>query len=125
MSNPVVHFEIPADDMERAQGFYSRAFGWSINSMPGMRYTLLGTAPTGEGGAPTEPGSINGGMLERQDPVQSPVITINVPEIDAALAKIQEVGGGTVREKWAVGDMGFAAYFTDSEGNVLGLWETA
>jgi predicted enzyme related to lactoylglutathione lyase len=125
VSGRVVHFEIPADDIGRAEAFYRDAFGWSINSIPGMGYTLIGTVPTDDAGRPTEPGAINGGMLARQEPVTSPVITIDVADIVEALAHIERLGGKTLRDKMSVGDMGFAAYFTDSEGNVVGLWENA
>jgi predicted enzyme related to lactoylglutathione lyase len=125
MSGRVVHFEIPADDVPRAEAFYRDAFGWSINSMPNMGYTLVGTVATDDVGRPVEPGAINGGMLARQEPVTSPLITIEVADIVEALAQIERLGGKTVRDKMSVGEMGFAAYFTDSEGNVVGLWENA
>lgn len=64
MPDSVVHFEIPVDNMGRAQKFYKETFGWSINAMPEMGYALLGTAPSNEDGRPTQPGAINGGMLE-------------------------------------------------------------
>ena len=124
MSGRVVHFEIPADDVERAQGFYRDAFGWQMNSIPDMGYTLVGTTPSGDNG-PLDPGAINGGMLERQDPVQSTVVTIEVDDIDAALKTVEGLGGKTVRSGMPVGDMGFAAYFADPEGNVVGLWQNA
>lgn len=124
MADKVVHFELPADNVERAQDFYRRAFGWSVSSQPGMGYTLLGTAPSGKDGAPTEPGAINGGMLERQKPILSPVITIEVDSIDESLKRIETLGGRVVRGKQPVGNIGYAAYFADSEGNVLGLWQT-
>ena len=72
-----------------------------------------------------EVGCIGGGMLQRQDPVQSPVIVLQVDDIDAARRAIGRHGGATVRAKMPVGDMGFAAYFTDSEGNLVGLWQGA
>jgi uncharacterized protein len=125
MADKVVHFEIPADNLERARDFYGTAFGWSITSAPGQGYMLLGTAPTGKDGAPTEPGAINGGMMARQKPVTSPVLTIEVKNIDDALKRIESLGGRVVRKKEPVMNMGFAAYFTDSEGNVLGLWQSA
>lgn len=125
MSGRVIHFELPADDVERAQAFYSKAFGWKMRSMPGMGYTLVGTTPTDEKGMPTQAGAINGGMLKRQAPVQTPLITVHVAEIDAALRTIEKLGGATVRAKIPVGDMGFAAYFRDTEGNVVGLWQDA
>lgn len=121
----VVHFELPADDVERAQAFYREAFGWRMNSMPGMGYTLVATTPTGDDGAPTEPGGINGGMLTRQAPITAPVITIGVEDIEASLSTIEKLGGSVALGKQAVGDMGFSAYFTDPEGNVVGLWQSA
>jgi predicted enzyme related to lactoylglutathione lyase len=124
MSGRVVHFEIPVDDPDRAAAFYGTAFGWDLSSMPGMGYTLASTGPSGDQG-PTEPGFINGGMLRRCDEVPSPVITIGVDDMVAALATIEQNGGSTVRGKEPVGDMGFAAYVKDSEGNVLGLWQNA
>ena len=53
------------------------------------------------------------------------MLTVDVADIDAALSAIGKPAASTVREKFAVGDMGFAAYFTDTEGNVVGLWENA
>lgn len=125
MADKVVHFELPADNLPRAQNFYQRAFDWSINTMPGMGYSLIQTTPSGKNGSPTEPGAINGGMLARQAPIKNPVITIEVASIDESLTKIESLGGRALRKKEPVGDMGFAAYFSDSEGNVLGLWQTA
>ncbi len=87
-----------------------------------MDYTLVYTTPSGEKG-PLEPGAINGGMLKRQGPIKSPVITINVKDIDATAKKIEEAGGKVVMPKFAVGDFGLSAYFQDTEGNVLGLWQ--
>ncbi|NJC21855.1 hypothetical protein BJ994_000931 [Arthrobacter pigmenti] len=126
MSGRVVHFEIPFDDGDRARSFYRDAFGWNMNEMPEMQYTMVASGPVGEQGMPSEPGFINGGMYKR-DPESSPtpVITVDVESIDTALAKVQELGGSTVGEKMAVGDMGFAAYFRDPEGNIIGLWENA
>ena len=123
MSGRVVHFEIPADDLTRAESFYRDAFGWEINSMPGMGCTLVSTTPSTQTG-PVEPGAINGGMLVRQVPITAPVVTIEVDDIDTALKAIAGLGGHTVRERTPVGDMGFAAYFADTEDNIVGLWES-
>ena len=97
----VVHFEIPADDLVRARDFYSTVFGWKMNQMPQMGYTIVGTTETDEKGMPKEPGAINGGMLEREDPVNHPVITISVENIDQSLEKIVKNGGKVVRGKMA------------------------
>jgi hypothetical protein len=126
MSGKVVHFEIPADDSSRASSFYSEAFGWKMMPVPDMDYTMVGTTASNETGAPTEPGAINGGMYTRNDQLpKSPVVTVDVDDIDAALEKIESLGGSTVSPKVPVGEMGFAAYFQDPEGNVLGLWQNA
>ena len=126
MSGRVVHFEIPADDPERARTFYTEAFGWNLMPVPEMDYTMVGTTPSDESGQPQEPGSINGGMFKRSaDFPQTPVITVDVDDIDAALSRVEELGGSTVAPKIPVGDMGFAAYFKDTEGNVMGLWQNA
>ena len=119
----VVHFEIPADNLARAKKFYNTVFGWKMNEIPEMEYVMVGTVESDENGIPKETGAINGGMLERQDPVKSPVITINVKNIDQAAEAIEKNGGKIVRPKMAVGDMGYAAYFKDTEGNVIGLWQ--
>ena len=125
MSGKVVHFEIPFDDGDRARSFYKDVFDWQVTQMPEMGgYTLVMTGPSGDAG-PTESGFINGGMLSREQGATSgPVIVIDVSSIDESLAKIGTLGGSTVVGKTPVGDMGFAAYFTDPEGNVVGLWET-
>ena len=125
MGARVVHFEVPYDDAERARRFYRDVFAWEVRPMPGMDYDLVSTGPTGEQGVPTEPGYIGGGMLAREAPVTAPVITLQVDDIDGALAAVVEHGGARLGDKLAVGEMGFAAYFTDSEGNLMGLWQDA
>jgi predicted enzyme related to lactoylglutathione lyase len=121
-----VHFEIPFDDGDRARGFYRDAFGWNVQHIPDMDYTMVTSGPTTEQGMPSEPGFINGGMLGRHLASSAgPVITVDVDSIDAALERIEKLGGATVLGKQPVGTMGFAAYFKDPEGNVMGLWESA
>jgi uncharacterized protein len=125
MSGRIVHFEIPFDDGERAQAFYRDAFGWQLQAMPEMSYVLASTGPSGDQG-PTESGFINGGMMSRSDsPSPGPIVVVDVDSIDTTLTRIGELGGSTVVPKQPVGDMGFAAYVRDPEGNVIGLWETA
>ncbi len=121
----VVHFEIPADQVERAKTFYSKAFGWMLNTMPEMDYTIVTTTASDKNGIPTAPGAINGGMGKRRNPLKSVVVTIGVKDIDASLEKIKQLGGKAVGKKMPVGDMGFSAYFKDTEGNVIGLWQSA
>lgn len=123
MSGKVVHFEIPFDDAERARTFYSEAFGWTIREIPGYRYSIVQTGPTGDDGFPTEVGYVGGGMLKRESPADRPVITIDVDDIDEALEKIEELGGMAVLNRQDVAEMGWVAYFKDVEGNLMGLWQ--
>src|SRR5262245_20853527 len=125
MTGRVVHFEVPFDDADRARDFYKEVFDWQIQPMPEMNYTIVSTGPTSDQGMPAEPGFIGGGMMQRQAPVNSPVITIAVDDIDDTITAVEKHGGAAVGEKMAVGEMGFAAYFSDSEGNLMGLWQNA
>ncbi len=124
MSGRVVHFEIPFDDGDRARDFYQNAFGWGLMPMPEMGYTMVSTGPMGDQG-PAESGYIGGGMMKRSEAIQGPIITVDVDDIDATLATIEEHGGKTVTPRQAVGQMGFSAYFSDPEGNLMGLWQNA
>jgi hypothetical protein len=125
MSARVVHFEVPFDDADRARGFYRDVFDWQIQPMPEMDYNIVSTGPVSDEGMPSEPGYIGGGMMQRQAPANTPVITLQVNDIDATLVAIEKHGGSALSEKLQVGDMGFAAYFNDSEGNLMGLWQNA
>ena len=111
--------------MARAQAFYRDAFGWRIDTVSEMNYTLVRTAPTDENGVPTQPGAINGGMLPRGEPVFHPIVTITVDNVDSALETIESLGGRVVVGRTPVGAMGFTGYAKDTEGNVIGLWESA
>lgn len=124
MSGRVVHFEVPYDDAERARAFYSDVFDWSIQPVPELDYSFVRTGPTDGTGMPTEPGYIGGGMFQRQEDIGRPIVTIEVDDATKALTAIAEHGGAAVGDPQQVGDMGIAAYFTDSEGNLMGLWQT-
>jgi len=124
----VIFFEVPADDLARARKFYGTVFDWKMNEIPQMHYTQVGTVEAdrlGVRGTPKEPGAINGGMVERGDSVKSPVIYINVKNIDEAATTIEKNGGKIIQPRTPVGNFGFAAYFRDTEGNVVGLWQFA
>jgi predicted enzyme related to lactoylglutathione lyase len=123
----VVHFEIPAEDLDRAKNFYGAVFGWELQTVPMNEgeYTSIKTTDVDEQTqSPKEPGAINGGMFVRDNQLTSPVITIDVDGIDDALKQVEAEGGSTVTPRTAIPGMGAFAYFKDPEGNVLGLWET-
>ncbi len=120
----VVHFEVPADDMARASKFYADVFGWHNIPMPQMNYTMAHSGPTDDtNGMPQAAGFINGGIMQRKD-IKSPTIVLDVPNVDAAVEKAVVAGSKVIRPKVKVGDMGYVAYVTDSEGNTIGVWET-
>ncbi|HET9724017.1 MAG TPA: VOC family protein [Actinomycetota bacterium] len=121
----IVHFEIPVDDLARAKDFYGSTFGWGLEDAQGMPYTLVRTVAVDEKQMPTEPGAINGGMMQRSLDVSSPVLTIEVASVGDALERIEGAGGSVVQPRQEIPGMGAFAYFRDTEGNTLGLWETA
>lgn len=125
MTGEVGHFEIPADNRERAHKFYSATFGWKMNPMPGMDYTMVSTGATDDKGMPNAPGYIGGGIGKRQSPLEHPIVTIVVDEISAAEKSIEKNGGKIIQRKKPIGDgsMGWTGYFKDSEGNVIGLYQ--
>jgi predicted enzyme related to lactoylglutathione lyase len=121
----VVHFEIPADDEGRAREFYREVFGWQLQEMPEMDYTIvMTTAVDQQTQLPTEPGAINGGLMKRSSDTPSPVITVDVESIDDSMKQIESRGGSVVKPRTEIPGMGAFAYFKDPEGNVMGLWET-
>ncbi|HUI01004.1 MAG TPA: VOC family protein [Nitrososphaerales archaeon] len=121
----VVHFEIPAKDVKRASNFYGKAFGWTFNQFPGFEYWSIGTTMSDKNGMPTSPGAINGGMGKKGGMApKAVVVTIGVKDIDAALASVKKLGGKQSGKKMPVGDMGWSAYFEDTEGNLIGLWQS-
>ena len=116
---------MPDDDGDRARSFYGDVFGWQIHSMPEMQYDMVSTGLVSDQGMPSEPGYVGGGMTQRGDIVSRPVITIQVDDVNDTLARVRSSGGSAVGEPIPVGDMGVAAYFQDSEGNLMGLWQNA
>ena len=115
MANAIVHFEIPADDVQRAQKFYKQAFGWKISDPWKMNYFLVETKEKGEDG-------INGGLMQRKQPGQPFMNYISVASIDASLKKVEKAGGTVCMPKMEIGPgMGWIAAFKDTEGNVMGF----
>jgi uncharacterized protein len=109
MSRPV-HFEIPAQDPERAKQFFSKVFGWQFQqAMPDYHFAL-----TGEGMG------IDGAIMKRPGPVTNSIL---VDSIDEYMTKVEQHGGTIVVPKTEIPGMGFYANFTDTEGNIHGLWQ--
>jgi uncharacterized protein len=125
--NGVTHFEIPADNVERAENFYREAFGWETqrwDNPEGMIYSMALTTPVGEDMRPTAPGKINGAICQRNPIHGSPVMVLEVEGIEDALRKVADAGGEALTGPIPVSDMGRYAMFRDTEGNTLGLWQS-
>jgi predicted enzyme related to lactoylglutathione lyase len=120
----VIHFEIHAEDPERAVRFYQALFGWEISKWDGPHdYWLVKTGPDGEPG-------INGGLLRRHGPapadgqaVNAFVCTVGVASVDDSLAAVTAHGGAVAMPKMPVPGVGWLAYGKDTEGNILGLMQ--
>ncbi len=109
------HFEIPAENPERAMTFYQNVFGWTFQKWDGpMPYWMIITGPD------SEPG-INGGLMPRQHAGQPCVNTVAVADVDAAIATVTKNGGGVAVPKMAVPGVGWLAYCTDLDGHIFGL----
>jgi len=114
----IVHFDLPAEDLERAKTFYSSLFGWTFELAPGWTDFYLITT-TAEDGSP----GVGGGMGKRGVPDQRIANYIGVPSVDACLADVTRLGGKVVLQKTAVPKFGYLAICEDTEGNPFGLWE--
>ncbi len=113
----ITHFEIPADDPERAIKFYENAFGWRIEKWEGpIEYWLIMTGPEDEPG-------IDGGLARREDPATTLENFIDTKDLDASLKAVTAQGGLITRPKMAVPGVGWLAYIKDTEGNIFGLME--
>lgn len=123
--DPVVHFELPSDDRERAKSFYTDVFGWEIEESPFEDdvYTSVITSPVDDEYLHEESGAINGAIIDREEETPTPLVTIEVDDIESYESVISEAGGEMIVEKGEVPESGYFAYFTDSEDNVVGLWE--
>lgn len=123
MKNRVVHFEIQADNPERAMKFYKEVFGWEFEKWGKEMYWTVLTAPRNS----TEPG-INGGLVARSGGVERQafginayICTIEVEDFDDISEKIEVAGGTVSMPKYAIADMAWQGYFLDTEGNTFGV----
>ena len=112
----VVHFELPADDPERAVRFYREVFNWKIEKWGGpVDYWLVTTGKDKEAG-------INGAIGRREQMIGY-VNTIDVPSVDEFTDKVTASGGEVVMPKWPVPGVGYVAYCKDPEGNIFGIMQ--
>ena len=122
--NPVVHFEMPYEDLDRVSAFYREAFGWGMQPTgPDMGdYILAATAETGADGRPTAPGTINGGFYPRRpDAPAHPSVVIAVADIEAAARGVADGGGEVLGDPIEIPGIGRYVSFHDPEGNRVSL----
>jgi len=124
--NPVVHFEMPANDIKRMSDFYTNAFGWKTQALGEdmMNYVLVSTTETDKEGSPETLGKINGGFFPNEggEPAH-PSVVISVENIKDSMKKITEAGGKVIGEPMEIPGFGMYVSFTDTEGNRSSIME--
>jgi predicted enzyme related to lactoylglutathione lyase len=127
----IVHFEIPADDIERAREFYNNLFGWKIDKFS-ANDSQLTSAATGEPidywmvSTVDDKGNraLGGGLMKRQMPEQHITNYINVTSVDDYSSKVKDLGGNVLSPKHAVPGLGYFVLCQDTEKNNFALWES-
>ncbi len=123
--NPVVHFEMPAEDRKRMADFYTKVFGWKTQQLGEDmgNYVLATTTDSDANGMPENPGAINGGFFQKTDdkPAQYPSVVIAVEDIKEHMTKVKESGGKVLGEPMDIPGVGLYVSFFDTEGNRVGM----
>lgn len=122
--NPVVHFEMPAEDRKRMTDFYTRVFGWQAQQMgPEMGNYVVVTTTESDDKGPKKPGAINGGFFQKTDDdiTHYPSVVIAVEDIKEHMKEIQAAGGKVLGEPVDIPEIGLYVSFVDTEGNRVSL----
>jgi uncharacterized protein len=123
--NPVVHFEMPAEDRKRMAGFYAGVFGWKTELLGEEmgNYVLATTTETDDDGRPKIPGTINGGFYPKSNdmPAQYPSVVIAVENIKEFMEKVEKAGGKVLGEPMDIPGVGLYVSFIDTEGNRVSM----
>lgn len=123
--NPVVHFEMPAENKKRMSEFYTKVFGWQTQQLgPEMgEYIVVSTTESDPNGRPKTPGAINGGFYQKsEDPISHhPSVVISVENINESIQMIKSNGGKVLSEPMPIPGVGVFASFLDTEGNRLSI----
>src|SRR5918911_4386996 len=119
--NPVIHFEMPAEDRKRMADFYTKVFDWKTQHLGEEmgNYVLATTTESDEKGRPKKPDAINGGFFQKTDdkPAQYPSVVIAVEDIYIHSHNVEEAGGKVFGEPWNISGVGLYVSFLDTEGN--------
>ena len=121
--NPVVHFEMPAEDKVRVKKFYEKVFGWKMNQLgPEMgNYLLASTTETDENGMIKTPGNINGGFYQKGKDGTIPHIVIAVDDLKRSMKMVKKSGGEILGNPMNIPGIGDFVMFKDTEGNRVGM----
>lgn len=126
--DPVVHFEMPAEDRKRMAKFYTKAFGWQMQMLGedmGNYVLATTTAEVDKKGRPKKTGMINGGFYTKSDdmPAQYPSVVIAVDNIKKSMNKVTKAGGKVIGEPMEIPGFGMYVSFFDTEGNRVSIME--
>jgi predicted enzyme related to lactoylglutathione lyase len=122
--NPVVHFEMPAEDRKRMAEFYTTVFGWKTQQLgEEMGNYILATTTDSDEKGPKKPGAINGGFFQKTDdkPAQYPSVVIAVEDIREHMMKVEKTGGKVLGEPMDIPGVGLYVSFFDTEGNRVAM----
>jgi len=126
--NPVVHFEMPAEDRKRMSDFYTTAFGWKTQMLGEDmgNYVVATTTEVDQTGRPKEPGAINGGFFQKtNNPAQYPSVVIAVDDIKESMKRVADAGGKVLGEPMDIPGVGRYVSFFDTEGNRVSILQPA
>jgi predicted enzyme related to lactoylglutathione lyase len=125
--NPVVHFEMPAENKKRMADFYTNAFGWQTQMLGEDigGYVLATTAEPNEKGHPKNPGAINGGFYSQKmdGPAEHPSVVIAVDDIKAAMKDVEKAGGKVIGVPMEIPGFGMYVSFYDTEKNKVSMMQ--
>jgi uncharacterized protein len=126
--NPVVHFEMPAENRQRMADFYSKTFGWQTQMLgQDMGNYVVATTTESDEKGPKKPGAINGGFFTKTPdmPAQYPSVVVAVDDIKEAMKKVAQAGGKVLGEPMKIPGVGQYVSFFDTEGNRVSMLQPA
>ncbi|MBI4052972.1 MAG: VOC family protein [Candidatus Diapherotrites archaeon] len=123
--NPVIHFEMPAEDRKRMAEFYAKAFGWKTEMLgEDMGNYVLAMTTDSDKNGPKKPGAINGGFFPKNSsPQKYPSVVISVDNLDEHIKTVEKAGGKVLGEPMDIPNVGRFVSFTDTEGNTAGMMQ--
>lgn len=116
--NPVGWFEIYVQDMARAKAFYEKVLGVQLQQLAGADMEMW-TFPMQD-----DTYGASGALVRMQGVPSGPggtLVYFSCADCATEAGRVKAAGGQVVREKFSIGQWGFIALATDTEGNMIGL----